>query len=263
MLTDNIRFQSDALVKFFDGHRDKWDEFYPSEQWAFQTIADERAGRLRRVLDVGCATGGLGLALSSRFAVDHYTGVDINRQVIEQAQKSTARFSIPATFYCDDILTLDQIPSASFEIVASLGCADWNIATQRIIDRCWQFVAPGGCFVMSVRLTDRDGINDFARSHQPIAHDSAGNVIESANYVVFNWREYLRLCARLSPPPATLSGYGYWGKPASNAVTPYDRLVFGVIIVRKAPAGVEPRQISVALNLPLDLLTAENERDES
>lgn len=254
--SDNIRYCSDGIVNCFDGYRDKWEDFYPSEKWAFQTLADQRQGRLGRILDVGCAIGGLGLALSSRFVVEDYTGIDINPQVIERAQNNLERFSVPANFHCEDILDVRQLPKASFDIVISLSCADWNIATRQMIDSSWDYVRPGGSFVMSVRLTDREGLNDFTRSHQTIAFDEKGDVVESANYVVFNWREYLALCQALRPSPNRIRGYGYWGEPASNAVTPYQRLVFGVVIIQQSKASpVEPGTLTAELNLPLDLIT--------
>ena len=253
--TENIRFRSDTIVERFDGYRDKWDDFYPSERWALQRLADQRQGQLGQVLDVGCAAGGLGIALTSRFIVDSYTGIDINSQAIALARQNPERFRAPATFFSEDVLLVDGLGKGAFDVVTSLSCADWNIATTRITNRCWEHVAPGGCFVMSVRLTNKEGINDLAESYQPIAWDNNGAVLESANYVVFNWQAYLALCGALKPIPSKVSGYGYWGKPAGDAVTPYQRLVFAVFLIQKPETTVvEGDPMPVEFQVPLDLL---------
>ena len=249
----NIVYKSDGIIKWLDGYRDKWEDFYPSERWAFQKFSDER-GTLGRILDVGCAMGGLALALAGRFDVKEYVGVDINRAAIDRALgQNQPRFTVPAKFFCEDILKVKDFRDVPFDVVVSLSCADWNIETDKIIWRCWEAVKKGGVFVMSVRLTPGEGVNDITRSHQPIAVGQDGAVIETANYVVFNVQDLLRRFENLSPRPSKVAGYGYWGKPSANAVTPYARLVFGVFVVEKSLKGDKP--IESELNFPSDLFT--------
>src|SRR5262249_44954405 len=59
----NVSYQTPELARYFSGHRDKWGDFYPSERWIVSRVARE-AGGLGRVLDAGCASGGLGRALA-------------------------------------------------------------------------------------------------------------------------------------------------------------------------------------------------------
>src|SRR3972149_11656439 len=93
----NLRYQSNGIVKYFTDHRNKWDDFYPSEQSAFRELADT-SGRLGTILDVGCAMGGLGLALSERFSVERYVGVDINPQAIAQCDSNASIYPMPVQF---------------------------------------------------------------------------------------------------------------------------------------------------------------------
>lgn len=251
----NIRFATDAIADYFANHRDKWDDFYRSEHWAFQKIAAASpSGGLGKVLDVGCASGGLGLALQSKFLLDEYVGIDINQPLIDFAKKHrTTAFHVPVTFICEDILSMD-CQNRQFDNVFSLSCADWNIETHDIISACWEWVRSDGNFIISVRLTASEGINDMASSYQPIAWADDGKVLESANYVVFNWQEFLTLLRDLSPPPSFISGYGYYGKPSATAVTIYQELVFAVFVIQKRlPAAVD-QEIQTELHLPLRLL---------
>ena len=158
----NIVYKSEGISRLFDGYRDKWDDFYLSERWAFDKIAFLKKN-FGRVLDVGCGMGGLGLAISSRYPVKEYHGVDINAQVIARAKENQACFKVPVTLQCGDILKSRELHKGSYDTVFSLGCADWNIETKAIIDRCWQYVKPDGFFVISLRLSPGKGINNIKK----------------------------------------------------------------------------------------------------
>ncbi len=248
----NIKYSGLGLAQFFTGYRDKWEDFYPSEHWAFEKIIAIRK-TFGRVLDVGCGMGGLGLGLSSRCPMRSYLGVDINAQVIAAAQTLKARFKVPAQFKCCDILEAKGVPKAAFDTVFSLSCADWNIETGKIIGRCWQYVKPGGFFVISLRLSPGPGINNIKKSYQPFAWDEKGRPAEIANYVVFNAGAFWRMVEGFQPRPSHVYGYGYWGPPSKTAVTPYKKLVFGVIVIQKILSRARPGPIEAHLNFPLDL----------
>jgi SAM-dependent methyltransferase len=246
----NVSYQTAELARYFAGHRDKWTDFYPSERWMIERIAEESNG-LGRVLDVGCAAGGLGRALASRGLLKSYAGIDINRPVIDAATRAGAFLRSGVRFECGDILRSKAFRGESFDTVFNLSCADWNVETSRIIGASWRKVAPGGRLVISLRLTPGRGLNDIRKSYQPIT--GSGRLTgreERANYAVFNVREALHLFDEL-PGAGRLLGYGYWGKPSRTAVTPYRELVFAVFALQK---GKEDRTTpSMELRLPRSL----------
>lgn len=249
----NLCYASDGIVNYFTDHRNKWDDFYSSERSAFMELADA-SGRLGTILDVGCALGGLGFALSEKFTVERYIGVDINAQAIAQCNCNASLYPMPVQFLCGDIVTATVGEDEFFDIVFSMSCADWNIDTLGIMQTCWNKVKPGGRFVMSIRLTSKDGINDMGKSYQPICSDEK-SVCEYANYVVFNWKEFLTILASFEPCPSVIKSFGYFGKPSATAVTPYDELVFAVFIVRKSMPEERSREIATEFYLPLRLYT--------
>jgi SAM-dependent methyltransferase len=227
---------------------------YPSEKWIFERVAGSD-GRMRRVLDVGCAAGGLGLALGEHFSLTEYVGVDINFQAIEHAGTKISRYSCPCRFICGDILTIDSLSADKFDNVFSLSCADWNIATEDIISECWKYVRVGGHFVLTLRLTAQHSLLNFSESFQYIyfgkgmPEKEAG--VEKAPYIVLNVQHALAILANLQPKPDHLIAYGYWGPPSPTARTKYDRLVFTALAVRK---GNNDREvISGEFHLPVDL----------
>lgn len=248
-MSKNLTYTSEELTKYYQSHRDRWEEFYPSEQWVFDRIFNE-TGDLGAVLDVGCAGGGLGAALTERFQLDSYTGVDIHKGIIAWAQ-ANRRLEVPAEFLADDILTMPA--GKSFDLVTSLSCADWNIETEQIVDACWQRVRPGGYFVISLRLTTGAGINDITRSYQQINFSGQDPRPETANYVVFNAREAIAMLEGLSAAPDLVGAYGYWGKPSATAVTPFAKILFTVFYVRKGSGG----EMRAELNLPGGIFTGE------
>ena len=254
----NIEYKTKQISEYFSTNRVKWDKFYLSEKWIFERVAG-REGKMGSVLDVGCAAGGLGLALDEHFSLSEYVGVDINAPAIEHAVTKMSQYSCPCRFLCGDILKIDSLPAHKFDNVFSLSCADWNIATEDIIGACWKHVRVGGHFILTLRLTPRQSLLNFAESFQYIyfgegmPEDEAE--VEKAPYIVLNFQHALAMLANLKPRPDHIIAYGYWGPPSPTARTKYDRLVFTALAVRKGNNG--GKDIPCEFHLPVDLFLQE------
>ena len=233
----NIVYRSEEIARFYGANRDTWDAFYRSERWVFQRVATGRTSGLGSVLDVGCAAGGLGRALAERELLTNYTGIDINPQAIEAANRVGGPESTPHTFIAGDLLEAREFDGRVFDSVISLSCVDWNVELDRMIDRCWELVAPGGTFILSMRLTDGPGIADIAESYQYVAFgDEVPENAETAPYVVLNVSDTIALLSGREPAPSHILGYGYWGPPSRMARTPFQSVVFAVFAVTR-PGG--------------------------
>lgn len=258
MSVKNIEYKTKQISEYFSMNRIKWDQFYPSEQWIFERVAGAQ-GKMGHVLDVGCAAGGLGLALTERFSVAHYSGVDINARAIEVAiaRKVTCSGG-QSQFIYGDILEINTLPEEGFDNVFSLSCADWNILTEDIISHCWKYVRKGGNFVLTLRLTSESSLRDISESFQYIYFEDllpeSASEIERAPYVVFNVRDALSLLTNLQPRPVCITAYGYWGTPSSTARTKYDRLVFAALAVKKSQTEADSHEVAGEFHLPVDVL---------
>jgi SAM-dependent methyltransferase len=242
----NIKYISKQISDFYSSNRQRWDDLYLSERMVFGRINREQP--LGNILDVGCACGGLGSALHENFFVSSYTGVDINNEAIEWAKKNI-HLTIPSKFISGDILDVNLMET--FETVVSLSCADWNIETDDIINACWSRLKNGGFFIISLRLSPLQGINDIKKSFQFINFSREEKEPEIANYVVFNFKEALTKMKMLRPQ--SIGAYGYWGKPSQTARTPYKKLVFAVFYLKKGTSDHGNETIPTELNLPVDI----------
>ncbi|MDP2939801.1 MAG: class I SAM-dependent methyltransferase [Candidatus Omnitrophota bacterium] len=254
MLSRNIVYKSKQILEFYSSHRQRWKDFYPSEQWVFKKVAAKKK-IIGDVLDVGCSCGGLAAALSQKFKINSYTGVDINEETIKWA-RNNQKLPIAKKFISGDILK--QKLNRQYDWVVSLSCADWNIETNKIIEYCWNKVKPGGYFIISLRITKAAGINDMDRSYQCIDFSGKEDNPEVVNYVVFNFLDTLAMFGGLWPRPKIIGAYGYWGKPSPTARTPFKKLVFAVYYIKKDTEDLNSNTptLEIELNLPFDFLSA-------
>lgn len=240
----NITYESDWLAKYYSMNRRHWDEFYESEKIILSRFMDETSAPFS-VLDVGCGCGGLGQALSEKYKMSMYCGVDINRHNIETA-KASLNLDCPVELVCKDVAKMEN--HGGYDFVISFSCIDYNIDVEETLSVCWMQVKPGGRLILSVRLTNETGVNDIEKSYQPV-----GNVYEPneiANYVVFNINDFFQTIRKL-PTLGNVTGYGYWGAPSKTAHTLYSRLCFSVFCLEKQ----EGSSSNADLHLPLDLFS--------
>lgn len=242
----NIAYKSDGFAKYYSKNRHHWDEFYESERYIMERFMD-RIEDPFSVLDVGCGCGGLGKALSEKYQISMYKGIDINSPNIE-AGKKILSLNCPFELSCEDVAKMKA--DDGYDFVISFSCIDYNLDVKEMLDACWAQVKAGGYLILSVRLTNGPGINDIEQSYQPvdIEAEELSEESEVANYVVFNYNEFFQTI-RLIDNLAGATGYGYWGGPSKTAHTPYSRLCFSVFCLEKGN-----RDIPYAdLRLPLDL----------
>jgi SAM-dependent methyltransferase len=237
-MNKNIKYETDEISNYYSSHRGSWKDFYTSERHIIRRAAGRRRS-MGKVLDVGCAAGGLEYALKEKFKIEEYFGVDINEKCIETAKENRTgrKKDIPVTLICEDIMECKSIPYNGFDNVFSLSCADWNVRTLEILQRCWEYVQNNGNFILTLRLTNGSSASDISESFQYISFGEkplSKKRAEKAPYVVFNVRDALRILAALQPKPIKIFAYGYWGSPSKTAVTPYARLVFTAFAMRKS-----------------------------
>ena len=241
----NIVYQTDKIANYFTNNRITWDQFYESERVIIEKL---HLDRHHEILDIGCGCGGLGLALRDRFGVTSYTGVEINQAAADAGRKMNPN----ARILCGDILDITKkaLHEKRFNVVFSLSCVDWNVQFSDMLAVAWSHVQPGGNFVATFRLTPDEGCNDFDQSYQFINYEGVREG-ERASYVVLNAKALFEQLVVFNP--AEISGYGYWGPPSGTAVTPYKKLCFSAISMRKRNNN-ESGLLRSKLDFPAEIL---------
>ena len=222
----NQNYKSPQISQFYKQNRCSWAELYNSERSVFSGFKSLKGAT---ILDLGCGCGGLGRALSEKFEGFSYTGIEINQQAVDTAKSIFP----PGTFVCSDILDLDDRYSEAFSLVISLSCIDWNVEVLPMLTKAWSFVSPGGSLLLSVRMTEQSpSLMDINQSYQYI-NFSGSCQGEIAQYTVFNKDELIQLLSNLDSC-SVIEGNGYPGAPSKTAVTPFEMIIFAVLVVKKA-----------------------------
>lgn len=235
----NIKYNTDTLSNTYSSTRVSWDQFYDSEKVILKKTFISKDDS---ILDLGCGCGGLSFALKDKFNNQNYTGIDINQPSIIKA-KTINSFG---DFYCGDILDnkFDHF-IGKFDKVISFSCIDWNIEFFKMFQRSWDFVKPGGVFIVSLRLTKEKTLIDIEKSFQEIDPNF------KAQYVVINFEEILSVIKSLDP--SKIIAYGYWKNViksyGNTTITPYNKLCFSVFSIQKKINKDE--SIIIDLDLPI------------
>lgn len=80
----------------------------------------QRKGKAKRLLDVGCGTGALALTLSILGV--KVVGVDLNKYMIEQARLKSETVGSTPEFFVQDMLSLeDNLAGMTFDVISCLG----------------------------------------------------------------------------------------------------------------------------------------------
>jgi SAM-dependent methyltransferase len=233
----NIRYNSKKLSSTYFKSRIHWNDFYDSEKFILEKIGIYEEDT---ILDLGCACGGLGLALREKFGKVNYTGIDINQFSISKSMELNPY----GKFYCGDILDKNfEHFYEKFNKVISFSCIDWNIEFDLMLKRSWDFVKPGGYLIASMRITDKETVKNINQSFQKIDNDF------SAQYSIININEILNQFKIFNP--SEINSYGYWGSTIKSygnlTVSPYDKICFCVFSLKKRIDETEPMKINLQL----------------
>ncbi len=237
--------QAHEVERFSKAHRVSWSQYYESERTVLARLGLTEASR---VLDFSYDCGGLGLGLREQFGVHHYTALCARKH-----RAQTVGMLYPEARVVEgeiQSLAEETLQPEAYDLVAGLGATDTAGSLEALLRRAFSYVRPGGLFVSSFRLTDRGTVADPELSYQDL-DAGAETGIERTPYVVLNVRELLAVLKKLGP--AQVSGYGYWGKPSSTAVTPFQMVCFAVLAVRKRCPGDGPTP-GIELEIPENLL---------
>jgi len=249
----NIKYTSKKLSEFYASNRVTWEQLYPSERAIIESC---EILPNTKIVDIGCGCGGLGQSLAQRFGTTDYCGIDIHSSAIAAGkQLFPSNYLIEGDFLNGDVIA--QIPFLP-DVVFSLGCVDWNVEYENMIEAIWRFVPAKSSLIMSCRLTVESSVSkiedsyqyaDFMGKPEGVRSDADR---EKAPYIVINAKEFFQRIG--SWEHNKISAFGYYGAPSQTAVTKFDRVCFAVFCIRKTPKTNSTSSTEWNLNLPEEIL---------
>ncbi len=120
---------------------------YLAPQIGAQHLADALPDKAARILDAGCGTGLVGVALAERGYSD-IDGVDFSAEMLEKA-KSTEIYR--GVFSADFYQPLPQFSDNSYDAIILIGVY-YTALKQYLVPELLRIVKPGGIIVISSRL---------------------------------------------------------------------------------------------------------------
>lgn len=148
-----MKAQGTGPGEFYDLIADSYRELFPLEGAKVSFVNEYLSGP--RVLDVGCGSGDLGVALAAEGVA--YLGIDLNRRMIEAAQALAADRAPAPGFRVMDLLAIDAL--GQFDGILCLGNTLPHLKTPGLVEAFFAKVhrqlKPGGVFVVQLLNYDR------------------------------------------------------------------------------------------------------------
>ncbi len=231
------KWDTEKIKKFYSNNRVQWDQLYDSQK---KILEKSGINKESKVLDLGCACGGLYKILNDRFRVNNYLGIDINEPCIKYANELYK----DVRFIVDDISNMrDNELIGKFDFVISFGFIDCSNSFYKTFDKILKYLKPDGKLIFDLRLTDKKNLLDIKKSFQYLDY-SGEKTGEKIPYNVINIKSFIEYLNNKFQKYDCYS-VGYNLAPSRNAVLEYKEVCFSTWILK--PNGGDKKEI----NLPL------------
>ena len=134
---------------------------YPEYRWAYDYLGPSLAGR--RVLELGCGTGVLSVALAASGAI--VTAVDVSASSLAVTERRARHFGVSDRVTCiQSAAELLDFRDGSFDIFLAKSVVH-HLIIDDVMPRIYAFLVPGGRGV--IIEPQSNPVLDFAREHLP------------------------------------------------------------------------------------------------
>ena len=237
---NNNKNVGEIISNYYSTDRQSFEEFYLSERKTIEFVMSNLDVYEKKILDVGCASGGLYNALNEEYIIN-YTGIDIVEESIIVAKNKFPE----CDFICGDISNI-QIQK-QFDIVFSLSCIDWNLGKgsfEKLFKKLFSFVNDRGYLIISLRISCDDKLKNND-SFQYINFNGK-KVGEKVQYGILGMTDLISVLNN-SKYLSKVYVNGFEGNPSVTAVTQHKKLLFVVLALEKT---TENKKIIKILDLP-------------
>ena len=234
---EQVVWASPDSIAFYQTHRNKPDDLYPSERFFLPDVLKEVA----TCLDIGCAAGGFSGIMKSFNPNLRYVGVDIIPQLIE-----LAKITYPdSQFYVGDGINLPFAPD-SFELVFSTGILHLNSHYREVVRSAYNLCSR--YLLCDFRLTEGPGvIGEF-----DVNFDGKNIPEHPLPYIVMNVKEATDFLRSLRPKPASIQAKGYAHTPSPMARISLTEVIMAFFLIRKGNRHNKHTSIELDFSCPPD-----------
>lgn len=159
---------SDKQNQFYTSISKYYSEIFPYKPMQLDYVRRELMElEGKRILDIGCATGELAFQLAINKA--HVVGIDLNADLLEQAQKQKIHSGV--RFQKGNMLHLQEdFKTGEFDAVLCFGNTLVHLPSEKLIEEMlrasYAVLKPGGCFLL--QILNYDYILDKSISELPL-----------------------------------------------------------------------------------------------
>ena len=238
-MTNFPKWDSEKIKEFYSQNRIFWDQLYNSEK---EILEKANLNENSKVLDLGCACGGLYKILNKKFKVNKYVGIDINTHCIQLANELYQ----DVEFIAGDISEMNDNKFLNeFDFVISFGFIDCSNSFYKIFNKITNYLKPDGKLILDLRITDKDDLLDINKAYQYIDYSGKKNGEKFPYNVlnIVNFIEYLE--NKFKNFDCYVTGYNL--APSQNAVLDYKEICFSTWLMK--PNGSSKKQINLPYNL--------------
>ena len=129
-MDNNYKWSQSIIIDFYNNNRNSWEDLYKSEKKVIKKILKKNSS----ILDIGCAQGGLSIALEKKIKNYSYTGLDYNSLMIKKAKKKFPNHN----FVKIKNLNLSKLFNVKFDIVFVLGILHLNRNWKKILKEAYK-----------------------------------------------------------------------------------------------------------------------------
>lgn len=202
MLNKNAYGIVKSSIDYYQNNRNTIDELYKSEKYFLEPLLN----RVKTVLDVGTAAGGLSNICHNINPSLIYTGIDVSPELISLAKKK-----YPNSYFESYDGEIIPYTKSSFDLVFSLGVlhhlSHWKSIITQMLSISKNYL------VFDLRLTKKNSLNDPEKYYQNLTLNNIWDGKTKISYIVLNVDEVYSFIKNLIKEDHSCEVFGYAVEP--------------------------------------------------